>query len=374
MRLNMPDSQVCKEPLRIGVVGDLMLGDSSICVGFGYHSAWSEAMCTKPMAAARSMLEGCDIVIGNLETVLCNTGEGTSRWKSEQLRASGAAASKLSDFGFSVLGVANNHALQHGPDGFFSTVTSLESSGIVVAGIRGELPWVCRPAIIDKRGMRIGVLAYCWRPRQYHSDIALFAEGDVESVCADTTRLREICDVVVVSLHWGEEFVGTPSALMVEQAKSIVHAGASIIMGHHPHAVGPVSSDGTAVVAYSMGNFVSDMVWTDETREAGVLVCVADGRTVTVADSAIFWADHQYVLRHLGKSMELLDDASVPNSEYSNRVTESVSRHRLASYRYALVNCFRFPASVLIELTARTLMNKFSAFGESVRVRLSKPR
>ena len=77
-------------------------------------------------------------------------------------------------------------------------------------------------------------------------------------------------DVVVVSLHWGEEFVDQPSMQEVELGHAVIDAGATAVLGHHRHVVRPVERYRHGVIAYSLGNLIGDMVWYTAFRRGAI--------------------------------------------------------------------------------------------------------
>ncbi len=78
---------------------------------------------------------------------------------------------------------------------------------------------------------------------------------------------------MVVSLHWGDEFIDRPSPADVQLARAIVDAGADLIIGHHPHVLRGVERHGRGWIVYSLGNFVCDMLWEEELRETAIAEC-----------------------------------------------------------------------------------------------------
>jgi poly-gamma-glutamate synthesis protein (capsule biosynthesis protein) len=348
-------------PIQIVAVGDIMLGDSSICVGWGFNSRWTGARAFEAMRAAISVLQG-DLVIGNLESPLAVRGQGSTRWQRDQMRALPAVAQSLRDLGFDMISVANNHAVQHGLDGFEQTVQALEGAGLLVLGLRGTAPWCSKPVVVDCRGVRIGVLAYCWRPRQYDDAAPPFAEGSLDSAIADVRRLCLECPMVVVSLHWGDEFLGQPSVEQVEHAARLVGAGALVVVGHHPHVIRPVQRIGRGLVAYSLGNFASDMTWLPESRSGAVLHCRVDTDGVDSFSTTMVYTEDDYRL-------SIDDDAEMPDlsqlgldaRSYEAGVRSALGRQRGLAYRHALLNAHRYKVSVLGELIMRTLRNKVAA-------------
>jgi poly-gamma-glutamate synthesis protein (capsule biosynthesis protein) len=339
-----------------------MLGDSAICVGWGFRSRWPGDRAREALGSAVSLFRDVDLVIGNLETVVAASGNGGTRWQREQMWTEPSATSALAELGIHVLSVANNHAIQHGPEAFAQTVQSLESAGIVVAGRRGEAPWVCAPVVVERGELTIGVLAYCWRPRQYGNEEPPFAEGQAESVSSDIQRLRRRCTHVVVSLHWGDEFFEQPSVTQVDMARRLVDAGACLVVGHHPHVLRPVERYRDALIAYSLGNFVSDMFWLPEARLGAAL-------TVELLPSGECGTDRldfveiasDYRISVVEGGVPALHGEGISDEEYEKIVAASVRRQRMFAYRYALRNSFRYPKSVLLELALRTIRNKLLA-------------
>lgn len=342
-------------------VGDIMLGDSSTCVGWGVSSRWPGEQVAIAMSSARALFKGADIVIGNLESPLARRGVGATRWKRDQMRADPKAAIALRDTGFKVLSIANNHAMQHGLAAFHETVRTLESAGIQVAGVKGDGPWSCRPVVLEVHDTKVGVLAYCWRPPQYLASATAFAEGDVESAVSDIGRLLDDCHAVIVSLHWGDEFFDEPSELQVVAARRLISAGATVVFGHHPHVLRPIERYGNGLIAYSLGNFLSDMTWLPEARTGAVLRCeISDGKVANF-DAPTILTDSGYrvapgrstavTLAHNGKSQH----------DYDAGVRRTLNRQRWLAYRHALVNIHRFSPTVFAELVVRTLRNKLTA-------------
>jgi hypothetical protein len=77
--------------------------------------------------------------------------------------------------------------------------------------------------------------------------------------------------VKIVSIHWGDEYSHYPSPEQIELAHRLVDHGACLVLGHHPHVVQGVESYRNAVIAYSLGNFIFDMDWSERTRSSILL-------------------------------------------------------------------------------------------------------
>lgn len=177
------------------------------------------------------------------------------------------ALAALAKAGFTVFNLANNHAFDQGPGGLAETCLYMDSLELGFVGAGRSAQESRRPLIIEKDGVRVGFLAYTsvmniagnsddpGRPRVNMFDKAIAKE--------DISRIRDSVDFIVVSLHWGAEYINEPSAQQKATASELCDAGADVILGHHPHVLGPVeeyaAADGRAcVIAYSLGNFISN--------------------------------------------------------------------------------------------------------------------
>ena len=344
-------------------VGDIMLGDSATTVGFGFHSRYPND-ASGAFATVAPLLQQAEITIGNLECLLAPAPAGVSRYRRDQMRGDPEYAANLRTSGFTALSVANNHSMQHGRSAFDATVRALKAAGISCLGLRGADSWCSEPVVHTMRsGLRVGLLGYSWRPRQYDPGVPQYAEGDVDAVAADVGRLRRETDTVVVSLHWGEEFLGSPSVKEVADARKIVDAGASVIVGHHPHVVRPIERYGGGLICYSLGNFVSDMVWDEALRTGAMLHCRLSKEGARDIKVTTVRTDDSYRPVPVGASIKVADQplSGMSEEEYRSAVALSVARQRSRVYSYALRNVLRYSPVVLAQLAISTILNKLKS-------------
>jgi poly-gamma-glutamate synthesis protein (capsule biosynthesis protein) len=341
--------------VRLRLVGDMMLGDSAICVGFGFGSTYSATTSLQSaLSGAAGLLRDAELATGSAQT---------GQWRRNQMRGRPEAAALLRGIGFTHLNIANNHVAQHGLDAFAETLRSLRAAGIAPIGLRGADGWSCEP-VLHGESESVGLLGYCLRPRQYSRDDPPFAEGPEEAILADVSRLSKQADTVAVSLHWGEEFVGQPSRDELALARRITEAGAALVWGHHPHVVRPVvwHGSGSTATAYSLGNFLADMIWHEETRHGLVLdAIVSSGRVQALSAISVrldgrflpVSQDPDFIAVAPGVEAEPMDQES-----YRRTVQQTVRAQRLDAYRFALSHFHRFAPGVLSELALTTLRNK----------------
>jgi gamma-polyglutamate biosynthesis protein CapA len=256
--------------VRLAAVGDIMLGDLPACSGFGVGSTIRRNGPTFPFERARGVLADCDLLFGNLEVVISAFDRDRDPFEAVHFRAQPEAVDGLVAAGFHVLNLANNHIMQHGRSAVLETVELLGQHEIGFIGIEDQGTAIDNFLVRSTNGIRVGFLGYNFRPLQYFFDPPMYVEGTTERVETEIERHRSEVDWLVVSLHWGEEFVDRPSAEQVHQARRFVDAGADVILGHHPHVVQGVEQYRGRVIAYSLGDFIFDL-WQPRLRETVIL-------------------------------------------------------------------------------------------------------
>jgi len=256
--------------LKLKAVGDILLGDSPYCIGHGVGSKINKKGPLEYVKAVSALLDDADVFIGNLECVLSRVGRNRLRLGSIELRGDPASIGILTRAKTSVLNVANNHTFQHGLEAYRDTVGQLLRAGVTVIG--DEERQVSLPTV-ELYGIRLGFLGFSLRPEQYQlgqkTPYALRTSG--KAVMQEIARARRDFDgILIVSLHWGMEFIEHPSREQQSLARNVVSEGADLILGHHPHVVQGVERYKHGLIAYSLGNFVFDFV-DSSTRDSIVL-------------------------------------------------------------------------------------------------------
>jgi poly-gamma-glutamate synthesis protein (capsule biosynthesis protein) len=251
--------------IRLLAVGDVMLGDSSHFLGRGAGTLVRREGPQRPFAAVASLLAEGDLFFANLESPL-SARRGERPWD-RVYRAPTAAAAGLVRAACNVMSVANNHIREHGADVLAETHAALAAHGIAAAGYAptggdagGSVTVRCRDVTVS---------FHC---ESLVRDIAGPAADPAAAAAALGARLAsDTADVRVVSLHWGDEYVDQPSAEQRRLARGLIDAGATLVLGHHPHVLQPVEEYGGGLIAYSLGNFICDQGWSQATRTGGIL-------------------------------------------------------------------------------------------------------
>ncbi len=220
-------------------------------------------------------LKEADILFGNLEGLISDQGENVGSIYS--FRANPEAIEGLKYAGFDVLSLANNHMLDYGRDALEDTFKRLKEAGIDYVGAGLNEQEAYSPLIKEVKETKIAFLAYTdlgpesWKATNEYSGMAWINEEDMERVKKDIEKAKEESDILIISLHSGKEYSTTPSSFQSYFFKACIDAGADMGIGHHPHVVQDVEKYGDGWIAYSLGNFVFDQGFSEETMESCLL-------------------------------------------------------------------------------------------------------
>ena len=214
----------------------------------------------KPFDLIQHELRQKDLLFGNLETVLSESGDPSrKRWVNTNPPEAGEY---LKEAGFDIQSVANNHTLDMGQEGFEKTLSVLEGHGIAyVGGTRGDDP--PRGLVIERNGIRLGFLAYTSGMFRSPPGVTV-SRLKRKAIINEIRALKDRCDHIIVSLHWGIENVYYPSPGQVRLAHDLIDNGVALILGHHSHTIQGLERYKDGLIAYSLGNFQFD---TELTRE-----------------------------------------------------------------------------------------------------------
>jgi poly-gamma-glutamate capsule biosynthesis protein CapA/YwtB (metallophosphatase superfamily) len=214
-------------------------------------------------ADVRELFASCDVVFANLECTL----EGKETILPEPIvLATEKQIRSLKDTGINVVTVGNNHTFDSLDEGFQKLRGVLAELTLPFCGAGFNLKEALSPVIMDVKGITIaflGVVDESSGPFRYAGESTSgVAPLITEQVCRIINNLKNDVDHVVVSPHWGMERFRVPSLDQVEQAKAFVDAGASMVLGHHPHVIQGMELYLGAPIAYSLGNFLAnDVHW-----------------------------------------------------------------------------------------------------------------
>ena len=272
------------DPVRLVFVGDIMLDD-------GPGRLVSRA--GDPLAPFAALLADADYRIGNLECPIATVGEPREN-KIATFRAHPRVLPILAER-FDALGVANNHSGDYGHAAFLETLALLAGQGIATFGGGHHLEQAHRPLWIERRGLRIAVLAYNeFKPRSFEAGAEWpgIAWSEDTQVVADMRAARAAgADLVIPFMHWGWEREAQPSERQRQLARLMIDAGADVVVGGHPHVVQNAELYRGRLIVYSLGNFVFDGFDAPEARQGWLLRLDLDKRGLAAWDTRLAQLD-----------------------------------------------------------------------------------
>ncbi|HYD40568.1 MAG TPA: CapA family protein [Anaeromyxobacter sp.] len=264
------------EPIRsdarvtLAAVGDVLM-HGAVKESAAVHGAGApDAGYSWLFAPIADLLVQPDLTFANLETPIApRTSKGSRAFV---FNAPVDVVSALQRAGVDLVSVANNHAFDQGRPGFEETIESLDRAGMIYLGA-GRAPRAAGPVLVERNGLKLAFLGYTYGLNQPGNDCPPAPKGApaclqaaelrTAAIVEDVRAAAAAADAVVVSVHWGIEYEQQPRAQEVALARRLADAGALVVLGHHPHVLQPVElyrrADGRmAVIAYSLGNFISN--------------------------------------------------------------------------------------------------------------------
>ena len=261
-----------KEPVStlLVAVGDIMLGRH---VGTKIRQANDT---TLPFKYTADILKSADITFANLESPFYDQGEPITEgmvFKSEPNTIEGLIFS-----GIDIVSLANNHFGNQGNKGMQYTFDLLNNKKIAYTGAGNNATEAKKCTIIEKNGLKFCFLGYVdlaatGTPELYIADNTYPGSNpyqDDTNIEQDIQNAKGEADVVIVSFHWGNEYQLTQSDRQSEIAHRAIESGATLVLGHHPHVIQPYEQYKNGYVFYSLGNFVMDQMWSEETKKGEI--------------------------------------------------------------------------------------------------------
>lgn len=170
---------------------------------------------------------------------------------------------RVKEMGIDVVSLANNHVWDLGEEGLRNTIHILKENNIKYCGAGLNIEEASRPAVIEKDGKKIAILACCMYGNIYlgHVELAGVHKAginplDIDKVIADIKEAKQKYDKVIVLPHWGREYYYEPLPECITMAKQMIKAGADAVLGSHPHQIQPHIQFKGKPVCFSMGNFL----------------------------------------------------------------------------------------------------------------------
>lgn len=215
----------------------------------------------------KSIVEKADLAFINQETVMAGEAFGYSGYP--LFNTPQSLAGTLSDTGFNIINIANNHTMDMGRAGVYATLDLFDNmENITVIGARktGQNANAQAGSLITMNNITLGFLSYTYGLNGHAlpaGEPNLVSLINRTRMAQEIGALRPLCDFLVVSMHWGEEYLLIePGQDQTALARFLSEQNVDLVIGHHPHVLQRVERlprpDGKETLCfYSLGNFVS---------------------------------------------------------------------------------------------------------------------
>lgn len=216
------------------------------------------------VAPIKSELQG-DLVIANLEGPFTNSTKHAVSGGSLSFTFEPYLAKKLRAAGFTTVSLANNHTLNQGVAGLTMTRTTLKKAGIQYFGDPSNRHGF--GMVRNVNGTRIAFIGH-------HGLVS-----GLDITLRDIKEAKSVADVIIVFAHEGTEYQLKFTSRQQQDYRRMIDAGATMVIGAHPHVVEPIEIYKGKFIAYSLGNFIFDQYFSADTQQGLLLHISGNGAT-----------------------------------------------------------------------------------------------
>ena len=247
-----------KDYYELGFVGDMNFTEDGYVMPHALEKEDGVLGCIDK--TFRTEMKNADILLANNEFTYSDRGTPISG-KQYTFRAKPDTAHYMNDLGVDLVSLANNHTYDYGEDSFNDTLSTLRKNKMPYVGAGKNLEEASRPVCFLINGYKVAFLA---ASRAEDLQLTPAADADTAGIFAcytpanlidAITQARQENDAVIVYVHWGTEYSFTLSANQMHLAKAFIDAGASAVIGSHPHILQGMEFYNGKPIVYSLGNF-----------------------------------------------------------------------------------------------------------------------
>ncbi len=319
------EQREAKQEITLSAVGDILIhdrvyDDAKVKGGYDFYPM---------LEAVEPYLNDATVTFANQETMIGGEELGLSSYPA--FNSPVEVGDVLKEVGVDIVSVANNHTLDRGEEVIQNALQHWDKLNMLYVGAyQDETDQNSMRTIETDAGISLGFLAYT-----YGTNGIPIPEGkdylvnmiDKERITTDIDGMKEAVDVIVVSMHFGDEDVNMPNKEQKELAQFLADEGVDIILGHHSHVLQPAEwvegQDGhEAFVIYSLGNFFSGQRELDQ--KIGGILTLTITKTEAASESVIDIHSPEFMPTYNADQNETdyivlpwsdVDEADLPNEE-----------------------------------------------------------
>jgi len=285
---------------------------------------------TKMFTSIKEMVKDYDLKFYNQETIIGGKELGLSTYP--RFNSPEEIVDAMLDMGFNMVSLANNHTLDKGTKGVLNSIDYWSEKDALTSGSYKSIEDRNSINIKEKNGIKYTLLSYTTTTNglvpKYDYLVNVY---DEEKVKEDIERIKPYTDVIMVSMHWGEEYNSNPSSRQKQIAKYLSSLGVNVIIGTHPHVIQPIEFIDDTLVIYSLGNFISAQIGID--RLVGMMVSydiVKDKDIIRIENvkADLIYTYYKNFKNYYVYPFYLLDDDILPNYiDYYDKYSKIIKKY-----------------------------------------------
>lgn len=244
---------------RLLILGDVMLGENLYHFKRGIRTLYSQdyqALITTDVR--EELFEDVAAVFFNLECSLVPDDFLFSDIDTSIYRAPVKFLTLFDNKITRIANIANNHFGQHGKRAAAYSIAALKQQGYYVVGETNH------PTTVVDQNIKIWGVSLVKDKKSHSTYFKSTYSNLINELYLPDKKSDEIWGI---SIHWGDEYIKTPSNQQIKLAHHLVDCGFDLIIGHHPHVVQPVEAYKNSLVIYSLGNFIFDQNFSKITQQ-----------------------------------------------------------------------------------------------------------
>ncbi len=265
------DGEPVIKELKLTMVGDALVHPAI------YKDAYENGRYNfvKMFESTKDIFEDSDLMYYNQETILGGEALGYSGYP--RFNTPDDFGRTMIGLGFNLVSRANNHTLDKGTAGIMNACNFWNRfENVLTAGSVCTEEEAKYPKILERNGIKYALLSYTTSTNGLKSDAEYYVSVYSDELARrEIKALREDVDVLLVAMHWGDEYATSPTKEQIRVSKYLANLGVDVVIGTHPHVIEPVRWIGKTLVIYSLGNFISNQSAKDNyDRKVGLVVHV----------------------------------------------------------------------------------------------------
>ena len=268
-----------------------------------------------------------DLNIGNFEFIIHKNRRKFFNDVQERYSCSYDYLNKLRFDKFHGFSMANNHCLDYGLEGALDTINIINKKGIQVFGFSNEANYSIGK--FEFNGVKIGIIACVKKGRWSKETFGYGPDSYNTELIRDEIRNNlNSFDHLIIYPHWGTELISVPDIRNTKNAKAFIDAGASAVIGHHPHVSQGIEQYKNGLIAYSLGSFIyvheDEIGYSQKNLNRHISICL----NIEFSKSAIVgYTSYYYRYDQNTKIPKVIDKESI--KEYIDYLDDNIYNHKL---------------------------------------------